>query len=82
MANSFIKQMEESLRPSGVANLVRIGFHDATGNSAYFEKEFIDKCIEEMSALLVSSRLRKPTNLEQLAMQLLVASANMSRTIS
>jgi len=80
--SGIIEDLKSNLQPKGSMNVVRIGFHDATGGSAYFEKDFIDNCVSEMSALLSSSRSRKPTHLEQLAMQLLVSSARMSRTIS
>lgn len=72
----IFKQLRETLVPQGTAPVVPIGFNDSgLGGRAFYDAEFIQRCINDMEARTLSAVLDPLSDLEKLAFQLLLSSA-------
>jgi hypothetical protein len=81
--NTPFKRMKAALQPSGTSPIVGIGFKDSPGcsNNAYYNVDFVHRCVDELERR-VNAQLAgvdELTVLEQLAAQLLMASAYMTK---
>lgn len=63
------------LKPGGSAPIVPIGWHMSTSRSAFYDKEFVDECIDEIDRVIARRTVDEPSALERLAIQLLLESA-------
>lgn len=72
----LIQNMKDALQPGGTSPIVRLFLRD----SSYFNKDFIDSCIEELERLPVLITLgEKMTPLQQLALYVLMDSSYIRR---
>jgi hypothetical protein len=69
---TIFDQLRDALQPRGSANIVRLFLN----GSAYFEKEFVDRCIEELENIPVMNAVGQPASpLQVLAFYVLRDSA-------
>lgn len=69
--SDIIQQMRNNLQPGGTAPIVGLYLHNR-----FFNKEFIDQCIDELEKVALRAQLGElPNPLEKLAYTLLADSA-------
>ena len=73
---SMLDQIKSSLRPQGTEPLVRLFLN----SSAYFQKEFVDECINDLEKAIINVNLGEPmTSLQKLAVHVLMDFAYIER---
>jgi hypothetical protein len=69
---TLITRLRNNLQPQGTAPLVQIRLRSC----AMFNKEFVDKCLDELERMPIRSAMGDgPNNLERLAYEVLMDSA-------
>lgn len=78
-SSELIKRLRDSLQPQGSLNVVGIR---TRMSDLWLDEEFVSSCIDELERMPMRIALGEvPTNLEKLAIQLLLDSANIRLTI-
>ena len=74
--SDITEHLKKRLSPAGDLDVVPIGWRSTTMQSAYFYKEYVDRCIEELDKVILRQQVgQEPNPLEALAIKLLLSSA-------
>jgi hypothetical protein len=79
--SEIVSYLRKVLVPQGTSQIVQIGFLDGgLGGRTFYDHAFIVLCLNDMAKLNIRAALGDPiSNLERLAVQLLLASAYISK---